>query len=187
MDDKGNIYARGSQDMKCVGIQYLEAIRRLKLNGQRFERTIHISFVPEEEIGGVLGMKDFVHTADFKALNVGFALDEGVACPEDYFYMFNGERSIWHLEIKCVGSTGHGSIMLDNTAGEKLRVIIDRFTDLRIAEKSKLKDPEIKLGDVTSVNLTKIWVGIIYFSNIFCKVIFIVQKMERYRFVIFKN
>nr|XP_012218382.1 PREDICTED: aminoacylase-1 isoform X2 [Linepithema humile] len=160
MDDNGNIYARGSQDMKCVGIQYLEAIRRLKLNGVRFQRTIHMSFVPDEEIGGVLGMKDFVHTADFKALNVGFALDEGVACPEDHFYMFNGERSIWHVEINCAGNPGHGSIMLDNTAGEKLRVIIDRFTDLRTVEKSKLKDPKIKLGDVTSVNLTKIWGGV---------------------------
>lgn len=160
MDEQGNIYARGTQDMKCVGIQYLEAIRRLKLNGQRFQRTIHVSFVPDEEIGGVLGMKDFVHTADFKALNVGFSLDEGVACPKKNFYMFNGERSIWHVTVKCAGSTGHGSIMLDNTAGEKLRVIINRFMEFREAEKAKLKDPKNKLGDVTSVNLTKISVGI---------------------------
>lgn len=160
MDEQGNIYARGSQDMKCVGIQYLEAIRRLKLDGQRYQRTIHISFVPDEEIGGVLGMKDFVHTADFKALNVGFSLDEGVACPDKHFYMFNGERSIWHVDVKCAGSTGHGSIMLDNTAGEKLRVVIDRFMEFRDAEKAKLKDPKNKLGDVTSVNLTKISGGV---------------------------
>jgi len=163
MDEQGNIYARGSQDMKCVGIQYLEAIRRLKLNGQRYQRTIHMSFVPDEEIGGVLGMKDFVHTADFKALNVGFALDEGVASPYEHFYLFYGERSIWHIEIKCAGTTGHGSIMLDNTAGEKLRVIIDRFMDFRASEKAKLTDPTkmaITLGNVTSVNLTKIWVNI---------------------------
>ena len=30
MDEHGNIFARGSQDMKCVGMQYLEAIRLLK-------------------------------------------------------------------------------------------------------------------------------------------------------------
>ncbi|XP_070157695.1 aminoacylase-1 [Polyergus mexicanus] len=160
MDEQSNIYARGSQDMKCVGIQYLEAIRRLKLKGQHCERTIHISFVPDEEIGGVLGMKDFVHTADFKALNVGFSLDEGVACPKNHFYMFNGERSIWHVDIRCAGSTGHGSIMLDNTAGEKLRVIIDRFMEFRETEKAKLKDPKNQLGDVTSVNLTKISGGV---------------------------
>lgn len=148
--------------MKCVGIQYLEAIRRLKVNGQRLSRTIHISFVPDEEIGGVLGMKDFVHTADFKSLNVGFALDEGVACPQDHFYMFYGERSIWHVVIHCAGNTGHGSIIMDNTAAEKMTTIINRFMEFRAAEKAKLADStKYKLGDVTSVNLTKINVSFV--------------------------
>lgn len=44
--ENGKIYARGTQDMKCVGIQYLEAIRYLKEEGVRLKRTIHISFVP---------------------------------------------------------------------------------------------------------------------------------------------
>lgn len=161
MDEQGNIYARGSQDMKCVGIQYLEAIRRMKLAKQRFRRTIHISFVPDEEIGGKLGMKEFVHTKDFKALNIGFAMDEGVASPTEIFYMFHGERSIWHVEIHCTGNPGHGSIMLDNTAGEKIRVIIDRFMDFRAIEKEKLKDTtKYQLGDVLSVNLTQLKGGV---------------------------
>lgn len=42
----GKIYARGTQDMKCVGIQYLEAIRYLKEEGVRLKRTVHVSFVP---------------------------------------------------------------------------------------------------------------------------------------------
>lgn len=45
-DEQGNIYARGAQDMKCVGIQYLEAIRRLKNNNLTLDRTIHVSFTP---------------------------------------------------------------------------------------------------------------------------------------------
>lgn len=32
--------------MKCVGIQYIEAVRRLKDDGVRLRRTIHMSFVP---------------------------------------------------------------------------------------------------------------------------------------------
>jgi len=32
----------------------------------------------DEEIGGVTGMKLFVKSDDFKALNLGFALDEGI-------------------------------------------------------------------------------------------------------------
>ncbi|CAL7942683.1 unnamed protein product [Xylocopa violacea] len=160
MDEQGNIYARGSQDMKCVGIQYLEAIRRMKLAGQCCKRTIHISFVPDEEIGGLLGMKEFVHTKEFQALNVGFALDEGVASPDEHFFMFYGERSIWHVAIECSGTPGHGSLLLDNTAGEKIRFIIDRFMDLRTKEKEKLKDSKIQLGDVTTVNLTQLKGGV---------------------------
>lgn len=49
----------------------------------------------DEEIGGVDGMEKFVHTKDFKALNVAFALDEGMASPTDEFVLFYGERSIW--------------------------------------------------------------------------------------------
>lgn len=32
--------------MKCVGSQYLEAIRYLKEDGVRLKRTIHIAFMP---------------------------------------------------------------------------------------------------------------------------------------------
>lgn len=46
IDEKGNIYARGAQDMKCVGIQYLEAIRRLKQRNITLRRTLHLTFVP---------------------------------------------------------------------------------------------------------------------------------------------
>lgn len=46
MDANGNIYARGAQDCKCIGIQYLEAIRRLILNGQKNKRTVYVLFVP---------------------------------------------------------------------------------------------------------------------------------------------
>ena len=36
--------------MKCVGIQHIEAVRRLKEQGKKFKRTIHIVFVPDEEV-----------------------------------------------------------------------------------------------------------------------------------------
>jgi aminoacylase len=45
-DEDGNIYARGAQDMKSVGIQYLEAIRILKARGVKCRRTIHLLYVP---------------------------------------------------------------------------------------------------------------------------------------------
>lgn len=160
-DKNGNIFARGAQDMKCVGIQYLEAVRRLKSKGVRLRRTIHISFVPDEEIGGKDGMANFVNTSDFLELNVGFALDEGMADPSKQFLLFYGERSIWHLFVHCPGTPGHGSLLLPNTAGEKVRIIIDHFMDFREQERKKLvSNPSLTVGDVTTVNLTQLKGGI---------------------------
>lgn len=46
IDENGRIYARGSQDTKAIGMQYLAAIRELKKDGKTFKRTIHVTFVP---------------------------------------------------------------------------------------------------------------------------------------------
>ena len=91
----GRIYARGSQDMKSVGMAYLSAVRKLKQSTHRLKRTIHLSFVPDEEIGGANGMKAFVKSECFRNLNVGYVLDEGVPCPFDSLLLFNDERVPW--------------------------------------------------------------------------------------------
>lgn len=77
MDEDGRIFARGAQDMKCVGMQYLGSIRNFKLKQMSFKRSIHVVFVPNEEMGGNGGMADLIHTQEFRALNPGFSLDEG--------------------------------------------------------------------------------------------------------------
>lgn len=86
--------------MKCVGTQYLGALRHFRRNNIRFKRTIHLTFVPEEEIGGVDGMREFIHMKEFKMLNVGFSLDEGIASPTNVYNIFYAERPIWRKNIK---------------------------------------------------------------------------------------
>ncbi|OAF71490.1 N-acyl-L-amino-acid amidohydrolase [Intoshia linei] len=95
------MYARGIQDMKSVGIQYLEAIRMIKPNLKGNYRTVHVSFVPDEEIGGKDGMAIFSKSNDFKKLNVGIGFDEGI-------------------DIKIEGNQGHGSKFIKFTAVSKL-------------------------------------------------------------------
>ncbi|CAG2066751.1 unnamed protein product, partial [Timema podura] len=46
MDDEGNIFARGTQDTKAVGVQYMEAVRWLRAAGLILRRTVHIAFTP---------------------------------------------------------------------------------------------------------------------------------------------
>ncbi|XP_020659516.3 aminoacylase-1 [Pogona vitticeps] len=160
-DSEGNIYARGAQDMKCVSIQYIEAIRRLKAEGRHFPRTIHMSFVPDEEIGGHKGMEMFVKRPEFATLNVGFALDEGLANPTDTFTVFYGEKCPWWIKVKVEGNPGHGSRFIENTAAEKMHRVITSFLEFREREKQRLKsEKHLTLGDVTSLNLTMLNGGI---------------------------
>nr|XP_033781969.1 aminoacylase-1 isoform X1 [Geotrypetes seraphini] len=162
-DADGNIYARGAQDMKCVTIQYIEAIRRLKASGKRFPRTVHLTLVPDEEIGGHNGMALFIERPEFQNLNVGFALDEGLASPTDNFTVFYGERCPWWITVTCEGNPGHGSRFIENTAAEKLNKVITSFLDFRKKEKERLNlEPGLTLGDVTTVNLTKVNGGVSY-------------------------
>ena len=61
----GDIFARGAQDMKSVGISYLMAIYRLKQQGFLPRRTIHVSFVKENFRYGFIF---------FKHLNLNYIL-----------------------------------------------------------------------------------------------------------------
>lgn len=53
----------------------------------------------DEETGGKDGMDKFVKTSDFRSLNVGVALDEGMASPTEEFILFYGERCIWRMQL----------------------------------------------------------------------------------------
>ncbi|CAF3998075.1 unnamed protein product [Adineta steineri] len=161
----GKIYGRGTQDMKCVGIQYLEAIRRLKAAKYEPKRTIHCLFVPDEEIGGVRGMGKFITLDECKALNIGFVLDEGLASETDVFQVYYGDRSVLWIQFLVKGKTGHGSRLIENTAAEKAQFILNEMLKFRAnekecLEKSEATDKLIQLGNVTTVNLTKLTGGV---------------------------
>lgn len=103
IDDKGKIYARGAQDTKQLGTQHLATIRALKKNGiNQLKRTIHVTFVPNEEVGGALGMGSFVKSEAFKKLNVGFALDEACASDTDEIFLFNAERTLYGQNFSLI-------------------------------------------------------------------------------------
>lgn len=160
-ESNGDIYGRGTQDMKCVGIQHLEAIRRLKQDGRSLKRTVHVTFVPDEEVGGHDGMQKWVHTQHFKSLNVGFGLDEGLASPDEEIPAYFGERNVFWVKIICPGSPGHGSRFVENTPGGKAQYMINKLLEYRESEKKRLDaNPEFTLGDVTTVNLTAMQGGV---------------------------
>ncbi|GAA30793.2 aminoacylase [Clonorchis sinensis] len=174
LSEHGKIYGRGSQDMKCVGIQQLEAVRRLKNRGiAELRRTVFLSFVPDEELGGGRGMQPFVegkhplhpgspNEVQFSKLNIGLCLDEGLASPTDDYAAFYAERTQCWFNVRFKGVAGHGLTLLDGTAGEKLQLFLNRIMTFRAEEKARLdqSNGQLSLGDVTSVNLTMLGGGL---------------------------
>lgn len=90
-----------------ASLQYLSALAALA--GTPLQRTVHLSFNPDEEIGGKDGLAAFVNTDLFKSLNVGFGMDEGLASSTEVVDLFYGERNEYWFEVNIPGAPGHGS------------------------------------------------------------------------------
>lgn len=46
MDANGDIFGRGTQDTKDVGVQYMEVLRKFKKDNITLARTIHLTVMP---------------------------------------------------------------------------------------------------------------------------------------------
>ncbi|MBA0726818.1 hypothetical protein Golax_002618 [Gossypium laxum] len=159
IDEGGNIFGRGSQDMKSVGMQYLEAIRRLKLSGFQPKRSLYLSFVPDEEIGGYDGAKKLAYSDVFKDMNVEIVLDEGLPSTDGNYRLFYAEMAPWWLVIKSNGAPGHGAKLYDNSAMENLLKSIESIRRFRASQFDLLKAGLKSKGDVISVNMVFLKAG----------------------------
>jgi aminoacylase len=167
----GKVFGRGSQDMKCVGIQYLEALLRLKgcvgdpsvaPLGAPPLRTVHVLFVPDEEVGGSRGIKPLLSHPLWASLNPGFLLDEGLASPSASFSVFYGERKIWWVRFRATGPAGHGSRFVPHTAVQQLNKVLARVEAFHEAQRAALAGAcscGKQLGDFTTANVTMLCAG----------------------------
>ena len=154
--DDGRIYGRGTQDMKSVCVQYIVALQRLIAQhtasggggSPAFLRTVVLTFVPDEEIGGRDGMGALLHSecfqriaggADGKGGGIGLALDEGLANPGDKYTVFYGERSPWWVIVEAKGPTGHGSRFIENPATHRLLRVAQKGLEFRRQQEEALK------------------------------------------------
>lgn len=171
----GRIYGRGTQDMKCVCVQYIVAIKKLRRSGYFPKRTLLFTWVPDEEIGGVDGMNVLIQSQWFRDINIGFAFDEGLACEEENAYsVFYGERLPWWVHITAKGDTGHASRFVETTAVEQIMGVANKALAFRQEQKDLLHGGAVPgacshaiaakkkttLGDVTSLNLTMLRSGV---------------------------
>ena len=95
-------------------------------------------------------------------MNIEFALDEGLANPGDEYMLYYSERLPWWVEVTVTGQPGHGSQFIPDSAGERLRAVVDRFMDYRQTQKDKMEKNNLPIGEVTTVNLTMLQGGVQY-------------------------
>lgn len=161
------IMARGSQDMKSVLVQYVAAMQRL-VRSPLFKprRTIHLSFLPDEEVGGADGAARFVDSEFFKQLKVGIALDEGLANPKpNALSVFYGERAACWVTLRARGPVGHGSRFVENTAIEKMTRILHRIYADRASLSHQCHHNHASLGSLLSMNVTSLKAGVPSFTG----------------------
>ncbi|KHJ76308.1 peptidase dimerization domain protein [Oesophagostomum dentatum] len=106
-------------------------------------------------------MAKFCEMDEFRELNIGFVLDEGLASESSEYKVYYAERCPWWLKVTCTGSPGHGSKFISNTAAEKLHKLISQTLAFREEQRQVLEsDPSKTLGDVATLNLTIIEGGV---------------------------
>lgn len=141
-------------------MQYLEAIRNLHNKGFIPVRTVHISLVPDEEVGGFGGWALFAESEEFEKMNVGFALDEGQASVGDEFRVFYADRFPWNLKIKAKGRPGHGSRLYDDSAMENLMKSVEVVSRFRESQFDVVKAGKALNSEVVSVNPVYVKAGV---------------------------
>ncbi|KAL7669894.1 hypothetical protein ACOME3_004841 [Neoechinorhynchus agilis] len=172
--EDGKLFGRGTQDMKAVAIQQIEAVRRLKQVGVKLPCDLHLSFVPDEEVGGSNGMRGSIcmrlrksqSLKEFLDLNVCIALDEGIPSPNDAYALYTEERLPLWLKVRLNSIGGHGSLpAFPYYAMERFQRLYAKLTELRtpyegVVANDDIGSSRVDLGRWTTVNCTQVQAGV---------------------------
>jgi acetylornithine deacetylase/succinyl-diaminopimelate desuccinylase-like protein len=128
----GFVWGRGTLDTKGLGVVFLLALESLLGEGVKFRRPIIFLAVPDEEVGGDIGMRWLVenHAA---ALDPEWVWDEGSGGFKGMFgpgLMFGvavAEKRVQWLRLTATGDPGHGSLPHNNNANVTLLRALERI------------------------------------------------------------
>ncbi|MCF7941804.1 MAG: M20 family peptidase [Spirochaetia bacterium] len=132
--EEGYLWGRGTLDVKNQIITIFEAIEQLAAEGYTPERSIHLCFGHDEEVGGSEGAGSAVEYFKQQGIHFSMVLDEGGAVTEHMLEGINrpiatigiGEKGYMDLVLKSSSAGGHASMPLQQTALSTLaRAIVD--------------------------------------------------------------
>ncbi len=122
----GEIWGRGSLDMKGLGVIHLFAFLELKRQHAPLARDVILMAVPDEEVGGGQGARWMIEH-HFAELDPEYVLDEGGMGSRDLyakdklvFGISVAERKMLWLHLTAEGVAGHGSQPHDKNPNDRL-------------------------------------------------------------------
>lgn len=153
------VVGRGAQDMKGIAATHYFALKALKDAGVCLQRTVHLIAVPEEEVGGFKGTKQFLATELFKNLNVGFVIDEGHASGDSASIDIKvAERKPIQIQVTSTGTLAHGSHLECQNALHNLVQFLHQIVLMHDGQKRMLSEKQA--GELLSCNITSLQAGV---------------------------
>ncbi|MCU1383542.1 MAG: hypothetical protein JWL71_2239 [Acidobacteria bacterium] len=122
----GDLWGRGSMDMKGQGVAQLVAFLMLKRQHVPRTRDVILMAEPDEEVGGALGARWMIAN-HYAELDPEYVLDEGgfgstdLFAPNTMVYGISvAEKKIVWLKLRAEGVAGHGSQPTDTNPNDRL-------------------------------------------------------------------
>ncbi len=133
----GNMWGRGSFDMKGQAVAQILAFLRLKRERVPLARDVILLAEPDEEVGGALGARWMIAN-HYDELDPEYVIDEGGFGSRDLFAAGKlvygiavAEKKIVWLKVRAQGVAGHGSQPHDQNPNDRLIRAIARLLDAR--------------------------------------------------------
>ncbi len=134
--ENGEMWGRGSLDMKSTAIMQLTAMTLLKQLGMVPARDIVFLADCDEETGGSDGAAWMIKN-HWNELNPAYVLDEGGVGSRDVyvpgklvFGVSVAEKQVLWLRLRAQGTSGHGSQPIADNANDMLMRAIEKAKDL---------------------------------------------------------
>ncbi|XP_045515651.1 aminoacylase-1A-like isoform X2 [Pieris brassicae] len=143
---------KGLTDNNLLAVQHLQEY--IRIDSSKTENY-------DEEVGGFRGIKAFIESGDFKRLNVGFVLDEGLTAPDNTYLATYLDRRPWQINMTFYGQGGHGSEIADKGVIKKLDYILKYTLQYQKEQKEVMaRGNNAWLGRFTTMNINIIKTGI---------------------------
>ena len=150
----GELWGRGSFDMKGQAVAQIVAFLRLKREHVPLSRDVILLAEPDEEVGGALGARWMIAN-HYAELDPEYVIDEGGFGSRDLFapgklvYGISvAEKKIVWLKVRAEGVAGHGSQPTDTNPNDRLVKALGRLLGqpLPAGDFSVLKTMNAKVG-----------------------------------------